>query len=119
MRPLPLQSVCVAVPVAALTHPTETAGGTPRSSAADATGVMLEKQGFCFSGGGGGTGTPRDSCGNHLLRTLSADLANTQFHPCCASRFPSSFCLPCLGGPKPHPSAGQGWGRGLLGKQLE
>lgn len=53
MRPLPLQSVCVAVPVAALTHPTETAGGTPRSSAADATGVMLEKQGFCFSGGGG------------------------------------------------------------------
>lgn len=54
MRPLPLQSVCVAVPVAALTHPTETAGGTPRSSAADATGVMLEKQGFCFSGVGGG-----------------------------------------------------------------
>lgn len=67
---------------------------------------MLEKQGFCFSGGR----TPHDSCGNHLLRTLSADLANTQFHPCCTSHFPSSFCLPCLGGPKPHPSARQEWG---------
>ena len=49
-----LFSLCVAVPVAALTPPTETAGGTPWSRAADATGMMLEKQGFCFSGGGGG-----------------------------------------------------------------
>lgn len=63
-----------------------------------------------FDSLGGGTDTPHDSCGNHLLRTLSADLANTQLHPFCTSRFPSSFCLPCLGGPKPHPSAGQGWG---------
>lgn len=107
---LPLQCVCMAVPVAALTHPTETAGRTPRSSAADATGGRCWRNKDSASLGWGWGGTPHDSCGNHLLRTLSADLANTQFHPCCTSRFPSSFCLPCLGGPKPHPSAGQGWG---------
>lgn len=103
MRPLPLQSVCVWPCLWQHSH-------IPQrllvELAADATGTMLEKQGFCFSGGR----TPHDSCGNHLLRTLSADLANTQFHPCCTSRFPSSFCLPCLGGPKPHPSARQEWG---------
>lgn len=75
---------------------------------------MLEKQGFCFSGG-----TPHDSCGNCLLRTLSADLANTQFHPLL--HFPLSLLfLPALPGrTQATPICRAGMGRGLLGKQLE
>lgn len=108
---LPLQSVCVARPC-----------GSTHTSHRDCWWNSSEQRSRCCGEDAGetrilllwegeeGTDTPHDSCGNHLLRTLSADLANTQLHPFCTSRFPSSFCLPCLGGPKPHPSAGQGWG---------
>lgn len=103
--------VCVALPVAALTHPTETAGGTPRSRAG-AEQQML--RGGCWRNKDSASlgGTPLDSCGNHLLRTLSA---NTQFHPVALPPFPPVSACPFREDPSHTHLQGRN-GEGTAGK---
>lgn len=77
---------------ASLTHPTETAGGKGVESwnfrrASSTAGSIGDDAGetrirLLW-------GTPHESCGYHLLRTLSADLENPQFHTVALPAFPA------------------------------
>lgn len=97
MPALHLQSVCVALRVAALTHPTETAGGKGVVSWNSSEQHSREHR---RSKGSASLGTPQESCGNHRPpQSPEYRLSKTPVPYCCIPHFPSCFCLPCLEDP--------------------
>lgn len=112
MRPLPLQSVCVWPCLWQHSH-------TPQRLLVELLGAEQEQSSRCYGEDAGETrilllwgGTPLDSCGNHLLRTLSA---NTQFHPVALPPFPPVSACPFREDPSHTHLQGRN-GEGTAGK---